>query len=98
MYCEESPCGCNKVKPVRKPVKRVIAAPVEVKASLSSVKAIRPTEDVEFETALTVLAEAGMLHPDELVTHRKSIKLTDEKIKILVWKFRYWEARRNETA
>lgn len=58
----------------------------EVRPNLSGIRAIRSKDEEELARAITVLAEAGLLHRDELIRHRIMIGLPKHRVDALIWR------------
>lgn len=100
MFCDALPCVCGKPKsvvripskaqkpatPVAPVAKPIPAAPVSIPKSPSKIVNLSSPDDAEMARAITVLAEAELLHRDELVKHRRAIAMPSYKIDALIWR------------
>lgn len=94
IICGQTPCACSKQhkiqpKKATKLVPTVVAptgVPAEGRVNLANIPKIITDEQREFNCAVTVLADADLLHRDELERHRASIELPSHRIDALIWR------------
>lgn len=73
------------------------SVPTKPPVDFTKIKQIRTEEDLALRNALTVLANADLLHRDELVKHRDMIDLPTNRIDILIWRQDHAAATKTNT-
>lgn len=84
--------------PTKSPVPTKSRKPTTTIATpdFTQIKQIRSEEDQAFRNALTALADADLLHRDELVRHRGMIDLPSTRIDLMIWRQDYQASRLNK--
>lgn len=102
ILCGETTCVCNRQRRIQPrkataPAQAAQSIPMtqpaqpaaqqqQARVKLTSVPKVATEDQVEFDRAITVLADAEILHRNELDKYRANIDLPDHRIDAMIWR------------